>query len=143
MRKGRFCLALAVVMSVGMVAPKAADFSSAGAPDLSRARELIAAKDYKAALANLSGYESSQHPDVFSLMGYSYRKSGDRPRAFEYYAKALAGNPDHRGALEYQGELYIEVGQIDKAKANLVHLKRLCPTGCEELDDLEDALKGK
>ena len=55
---------------------------------------------------------------------------------------ALDFNPDHKGALEYQGEMYVELGQLDKAKANLAKLVKLCPDGCEEREDLEKAIAG-
>jgi len=46
------------------------------------------------------------------------------------------------GALEYLGELYVETGQIDKAKENVVLLKKLCPDGCKELTELEQSIAG-
>jgi hypothetical protein len=58
-----------------------------------------------------------------------------------YYNKALAMNPLHRGALEYQGELYVEMGQVGKAKENLAKLKGICPFGCEEYGDLQEAIE--
>ncbi len=61
-------------------------------------------------------------------------------QAATFYAKALDFDPNHKGALEYQGELFVELGQIDKAKANLARLVRLCPQGCEEREDLEKAI---
>ncbi len=65
------------------------------------------------------------------------------PSALTYYTKALALDPDHKGAREYLGELYVETGQLDKAKEQLVVLTRLCPTGCEELEDLQKAIAAK
>ena len=38
------------------------------------------------------------------------------------------------------GELYAETGQVDKARENLALLKKLCPVGCEEMFDLEEAI---
>ena len=73
-------------------------------------------------------------------MGFSLRKSGDYQQAYTFYRKALEFDPDHKGALEYLGELYVEIGQVEKAKENLAQLKRLCPGGCEELADLEHAI---
>ena len=58
-----------------------------------------------------------------------------------YYDKALAMDPSHKGALEYQGELFVTLGQIDKAKANLARLNRICLFGCEEYDDLKAAIE--
>ena len=63
-----------------------------------------------------------QQPDVYSLMGFALRKTGDRAQAMTYYRKALEADPAHKGALEYQGELFVELGQIDKAKENLAKL---------------------
>jgi hypothetical protein len=36
--------------------------------------------------------------------------------AGEYYERALEINPKHIQALEYQGELYLQLGEIDGAK---------------------------
>jgi tetratricopeptide (TPR) repeat protein len=73
-------------------------------------------------------------------MGFSLRKTGDYKQAYTFYRKALDFDPEHKGALEYLGELYVETGQVDKAKENLALLKKLCPGGCEELADLEKAV---
>lgn len=78
--------------------------------------------------------------DVYNLLGYSYRKSGDLEKGQEFYQKALAINPNHKGALEYQGELYLMRGDLVKAKENLAQLDRLCLFGCEEYDDLKLAI---
>jgi tetratricopeptide (TPR) repeat protein len=83
---------------------------------------------------------SHQHADVYNLMGFALRKSGDQKQAFTFYRKALDFDPQHKGALEYLGELYVETGQIDKARENVARLKTLCPKGCEELADLEKAI---
>lgn len=116
----------------------------ADAPDLSAVRALIKAKDFAAARDQLMKLaDTHQHADIYNLLGFSLRKSGDIPRAATYYAKALDFDPNHKGALEYQGEMFVETGQIEKAKANLEKLIKLCPTGCEEREDLESAIAGK
>jgi len=84
--------------------------------------------------------ETHQHADIYNLMGFSLRKTGDYKQALTFYRKALDFDPEHKGALEYLGELYVETGEIDKAKQNVALLKKLCPAGCEELSDLEQAL---
>src|SRR5256884_8738416 len=113
------------------------------APDLASVRAKIKAKDFKAALAELTPMlETHQHADVYNLMGFSLRKTGDYKQAYTFYRKALEFDPEHKGALEYLGELYVETGEIDKAKQNVVLLKKLCPGGCEELADLEKAVAG-
>ena len=116
---------------------------SRDAPDLSAARGRIAAGDYRGAVAILTPLtETHQHADVYNLLGYSLRKSGDARQALVYYRKALDFDPAHRGALEYLGELYVETGQLDKARVQVAALRKACPQGCEELADLERTVAG-
>lgn len=116
--------------------------STSNAPDLTAIRAEIAAKDYKTAIAGLNGLidQGVRHPDVYNLLGYSLRKSGDRKTALTFYQKALEFDPDHKGALEYLGELYVEMGDMGKAQENVARLETLCPQGCEELSDLQQAI---
>src|ERR1700680_2392734 len=117
--------------------------TSSDAPDLTSVRAKIKAKDFKAALAELTPMlQTYQHADVYNLMGFCLRKTGDAKQAYTFYRKALDFNPQHLGALEYLGELYVETGQMDKAKENVVLLTKLCPNGCEELADLKKAISG-
>src|SRR6202045_225744 len=136
--------ALLVGVSLAATGAHAVDnVTSRDAPDLTSVRAKIKAKDYKAALAELTPMLATyQHADVYNLMGFSLRKTGDYKQAYTFYRKALDFDPDHKGALEYLGELYVETGQMDKAKENVVRLKQLCPSGCEELEDLEKAVTG-
>ena len=138
-------LALACLPAVTVIAPAAdaADaISNDDPPELRSVRASIKAKKYDAALAELKVLVIRyQTPDVYSLLGFALRKTGDRPQAMTYYLKALAMNPSHKGALEYQGELFVELGQIDKARENLAKLNRLCLFGCEERDDLKEAIE--
>jgi tetratricopeptide (TPR) repeat protein len=115
--------------------------TSRDAPDLTSVRAKIKAKDFKGALDELTPMLATyQHADVYNLMGFALRKTGDYQQAYTFYRKALDFDPDHKGALEYLGELYVETGQVEKAKENVVRLKQLCPSGCEELADLEKAV---
>jgi tetratricopeptide (TPR) repeat protein len=117
------------------------NITSRAAPYLASVRAKIQAKDYKGALAELTPMlETHQHADVYSLMGFALRKTGDYKQAYTFYRKALDFDPEHKGALEYLGELYVETGQVDKARENLALLKKLCPVGCEEMFDLEEAI---
>lgn len=131
----------ALLVGVSLAATEALavdNITSPEAPDLTSVRAKIKAKDYKAALAELTPLlQTHQHADVYNLMGFALRKSGDYKQAYTFYRKALDFDPEHKGALEYLGELYVETGQLDKARQNLVLLKKLCPGGCEELADLE------
>ena len=57
-----------------------------------------------------------------------------------YYDRALAIDPHHLGALEYLGELYVEMGDVDAARRNLALLSELCPEGCEPLEELQEVI---
>lgn len=134
---------LAVPLFAAMSASAVDNLVSNDAPELASVRAKIKAKDFKGAIAELTPMlQTHQHADVYNLLGFSLRKSGDLKQAATFYAKALDFDPEHKGALEYQGEMFIELGQVDKAKANLVKLVKLCPQGCEEREDLEKAIAG-
>lgn len=115
--------------------------SAASAPGLASAKQAIAAKDYRAALPLLQEIVATDpgNADAWNLLGYSSRKTGDMAAAATAYARALTINPGHLGALEYQGEMFVQLGQIDKAKANLATLQSLCGA-CEEMVDLQQAI---
>lgn len=139
----RLIACLVAVLLLGPVPwAHAADTPSPfAAPDLTAARVKIKAKDYAGALALMRPMlNNTSHADLYNLVGFCLRKTGDQKQAFDYYKKALDLNANHLGALEYQGELFVETGQIAKARQNEEHLKILCPKGCEELEDLQAAI---
>src|SRR6476646_9385777 len=130
------------IVALGPTAAFAVDtVTSKDAPDLAAVRAKIKAKDYQAALAELRTLaDAHQHPDVYTLMGFSLRKTGDYATALTFYKKALDFDADHKGAHEYLGELYVETGNLPKAREQLAVLVRLCPQGCEEREDLDRAI---
>ena len=81
--------------------------------------------------------------DAWSQLGFARRKQHKHDIALEAYQRALALAPLHKGANEYLGELYVETDQIEKAQERVEVLRRACPQGCEELDDLLAALEDK
>jgi hypothetical protein len=46
-------------------------------------------------------------------------------------------DPMHRGANEYLGEMWVELGRLDEARKRLAILDQACPFGCTEYEDLE------
>jgi tetratricopeptide (TPR) repeat protein len=134
-----FCAALAFASPAAFAVDTVV---SKDAPDLTAVRAKIKAKDFKSALVDLNGMidKGVQHADVYNLMGFSLRKTGDYPTALTFYKKALDFDADHKGAHEYLGELYVETGQMPKAKEHLAILEKLCPQGCEEREDLAEAI---
>jgi tetratricopeptide (TPR) repeat protein len=139
---GLACFA-AVFLWIGCAPPLlAVDTASPAAPDLAAVRAKIKSKDWPAAIRDLNAMidQGVQHADVYSLLGFSLRKSGDYDKAYTFYRKALEFEPNHKGALEYLGELYLERGELAKAREHVSLLTGLCPAGCEETDDLKAAI---
>ncbi|TAK90148.1 MAG: tetratricopeptide repeat protein [Burkholderiaceae bacterium] len=106
------------------------------------AKASLANNKWKPALANLKKAVEldPNNADIHNLLGYSYRKAGDLPKAFEEYAIALKLNPKHTGALEYRGEAYLMANDLESAENALKTLEGLCGTSCEEYKDLSQAI---
>ncbi len=100
--------------------------------------EQINRGDYQQALALLSesAKQFGPHPDILTYQGFSNRKLGNLEQAFHFYQQALAIAPEHRGANEYLGEYYVEIGDLASAKKQLDVLQRICHFGCEEEEEL-------
>jgi len=145
MKRSAIHLSLGLLLGATLLSTTAAlavdNVTSKDAPDLTAVRAKLKARDFKGALADLRPMlQTYQHADVYNLIGFSLRKTGDPKQAYTFYRKALDFDPQHKGALEYLGELYVETGQIEKARENAAQLRKLCPRGCEELADLEQAI---
>jgi tetratricopeptide (TPR) repeat protein len=99
---------------------------------------LINEARYEDAIASLTAAQAAvgPHPDILNYLGFAHRKLGRIDEAKSWYAQALAINPDHRGANEYLGELYVEIGDLARARRQLAVLDRLCAFGCAEREDL-------
>jgi tetratricopeptide (TPR) repeat protein len=134
-----FCIAVSIASSAALAVDTVV---SKEAPDLTALRAKIKAKDFKSALVDLNIMidKGVQHADVYNLLGFSLRKTGDYPKALTFYKKALDFDAEHKGAHEYLGELYVETGQVPKAREHLAILEKLCPQGCEEREDLAKAV---
>ena len=112
---------------------------------LSEADALIKQKNFTAALNLLKQADSTyaNNADVNNLLGFSSRNLKQFTASARYYQKALRINPNHLGALEYQGELFLQTKKVSAAKKNLAKLKQLCGVNCEEYLDLKKAIGRK
>jgi tetratricopeptide (TPR) repeat protein len=140
---GRLLVLAIAFLMCATVATYAADTPSTPATPsgLKAARTKVDAGDYRGAIPVLTTY-LQDHPrdaDALNLMGFSLRKTGNPTQALDYYNRALALAPQHLGANEYLGELYVELGQLDKAKERLAVLRTACGN-CEEYRDLAGAI---
>ena len=73
-------------------------------------------------------------------MGFSQRKLGDSSTALAYYKRALDLQPNHIGANEYLGELYLELKEPNLAEQRLAVLQQACGN-CEEYTELKDKIE--
>ena len=103
----------------------------------------VKSKDYRSALRLLDQVvrDDPRNADAWNYLGFSNRKLGHFDAAFVNYRKALDIDPDHRGAHEYLGELYVQKGDLAAARKHLAALDRICLFGCEEYRDLKKAVK--
>ena len=106
-------------------------------------QELVDDEKYEMAISELKTalVESPEDADLLNLLAYSQRKLMRFDEALVNYQMALKIEPKHRGANEYLGELYLQLGQLDNAQQRLQVLDDACFFGCEEFDELEEAIE--
>jgi tetratricopeptide (TPR) repeat protein len=122
--------------------PSEQDVKGNAKQELESAKALIDQKQYEKAIDHLKEARDadSDNADIHNYLGYSYRKLGSYEKSMESYNKALELDPEHKGALEYKGELFLKLNKPDDAKKLAEKLESLCPSGCEELDDLQKSI---
>jgi tetratricopeptide (TPR) repeat protein len=110
--------------------------------DLEPFIKLIEQGNYKAAIDKLYDQldRDPDNADIMSLLGYSHRKIRNFEDALTFYQWALRAEPDHVGANEYLGELYLETNQLDKAVEQLQKLDNLCGFNCKEYSRLKNMI---
>ena len=131
----------ALLLLVGTA--QAADTPSPAATDrLAPARAQIAQRNWPAAIVELKRVNDPASADWQNLIGYSLRKQQppDHAAAERHYDEALRLNPQHRGALEYSGELYLLTHRLPLAEARLAALDKACLLPCEEYTDLKQSI---
>ena len=140
---GRITQAITDVKSALEGAPQKAAFLSPYGTDVLETQyfasvSLINQGKYQAAFDDLylTAAAAGPHPDITTYMGYTQRKLGNYELAKSYYAMALEVDPQHKGANEYLGELYVETGEMDLAKVQLAKLEEICTFGCIEENEL-------
>ena len=110
--------------------------------DLDPILELIEKEEYETAINQLFDELDADpdNPDILSLLGFSHRKIHNYEDAMTFYEWALKVEPEHKGANEYLGELYLETNQFDKAVQQLEILDGLCGNRCKEYSKLKEAI---
>jgi tetratricopeptide (TPR) repeat protein len=135
---GEAAIAAGPQASVSVTLPGAFTNTTNGDRAYLAAVSLINEHRYADAIASLQAARMSfgAHPDILTYLGFANRKLGRFDVAEGYYQAALAIYSNHRGALEYYGELKVERGDVAGAKANLAKLDRVCTFGCSQADEL-------
>jgi Flp pilus assembly protein TadD len=138
-------VAAAALLAVALDPARAVDTAPPPAPKtdaLGTARAQIAQKNWPAAVAELQRVNATGNADWNNLMGYSLRKSAspDYAAAEKFYDEALRLAPQHRGALEYSGELYLITNNLPKAEERLAALDKACTLPCDEYTELKKSV---
>ena len=107
------------------------------------ARNAIKAGNYEKAIDLLTEADQKKSADWHNLMGYSLRKktAPNLNEAEKFYLSALNLDANHRGALEYYGELLLLKNDLAGAEKMLARLDKACRVGCEEFQDLKESIK--
>ncbi len=97
-------------------------------PNFEIALSAVQREDWRGAIAALENLIERRafDDDAHTLLGYAYRKRGDYEASLRSYRRALELNPHHRGALEYLGEAYLELGDRLRALETLERLAEVC-----------------
>ena len=136
-------IAFAATLLAAAAAPAADVVATPARSDaLAPARARIAEKNWPAAIEELKKVNATSSADWNNLMGYTLRKADPTSlaEAEKYYNEALRIEPKHRGALEYSGELYLKMGNLEMAEQRLAALDKACFLPCEEYSDLKRAV---
>ena len=80
---------------------------------LSSIERLLYSDQFSQALTQvrLLDNEYPDNADINNYYGFIYRKMGQYAKSGQFYKKALQLDPRHKGALEYQGELFIKTNK--------------------------------
>lgn len=117
------------------------DAKKAGS-SMSEARQLVRDRDWGGAIGKLEEalQDDQYNPDVLNLLGFSHRNLGQFDEALEYYRRALKVDPEHLGANEYLGELYLQRDDLPQALAQLEILDSACFLPCKEYNKLKESV---
>jgi Flp pilus assembly protein TadD len=137
---------LVFILTLSLIGPSQAADSAPVKSDpawLTDSRASIKAEKYDQAVKQLQSVNETSSAEWNNLMGYSLRKKQPRDLvgAEKYYQAALKIDPNHRGALEYYGELKLMNNDLPGAEALLTRLDKACFFGCEEYSDLKASIQ--
>ena len=120
--------------------------SAGGKPRSSEYKAAVKAikgKDYAAAVELLEEVVEAEpdNADAWNHMGFSLRNLRQFDDALAAYEKALDIEPKHKGALEYKGELFLTLGNLEGAEEMFDRLNSACFLSCKEKKQLAAAIR--
>ena len=113
--------------------------------EMSGVEAKIDARQYQSAIDELKTIvaKDADNADAFNLLGYTNRKLKRYDIAEDYYQQALTLDPNHKGTMEYLGELYVETDRMDEARKMLSRLDKACFISCSEYRQLKTMIERK
>ncbi len=139
-----FALVLCLAVSLAAAEPfEDTPGASARDPDYAAGKAAMDKKNWQEALKRFqqAALRDPDSADLHNYMGYSYRNLKQMDLALKHYRRSIELNPRHRGAHEYIGEAYLMLNDLPGAERHLAALRNICLLPCEELADLEKAVK--
>ena len=117
--------------------------AAASDPDYAAGKAAMDQKNWPEAVKRFqqAALRDPESADLHNYLGFSYRNLKQMDLAFKFYKRSIQLNPRHRGAHEYIGEAYLMVNDLANAEKHLAALRNICLLPCEELADLEKAVK--
>ncbi|HEX3142215.1 MAG TPA: tetratricopeptide repeat protein [Rhizobacter sp.] len=112
-------------------------------PDYQAAMAAVKAEDWTQVVARMGPYAERNpgNADAFNELAHAYRRLGDMDKAFKNYEIALRIDPKHKGAHEYLGEAYLQIGDLARAEKELQALDSICFFPCEQYTDLKKEIE--
>lgn len=145
MRNLLVTLTIGVILAVSnaFAAGTSSTTTTSSPSSFSKAKEMVENRKYKSAVPILEKFVKKQpnNADGWNLLAFSNRKLENFKVALQQYKTALRIDPEHQGANEYLGELYLKIGDLLQAKESLAILNRLCTAkfkGCSEYHTLKE-----
>ncbi len=104
------------------------------------ARDLAYNRRYEEAITLLNFAQNKNDPRILNYLGYANRKLGRVEKGLEYYSAALKEDPDYTLVMEYMGEAFLQLDQVDKARAQLSRIERVCGRDCRDYVMLKEQI---
>lgn len=141
-----FAISLLLNLTAFAAGTESTPVANAQVTDYAEGKAAIEKKDYRAAVKAFSAAlkKEPKSADILTMLGFSVWNENikNKDQALDYYNQALKIDPSHIGANQYMGKLYVKINSMDKAKAQLAILQKICGNDdCTEYKDLKKMIE--